>query len=307
MVTERIYQRPLILNHPTAEGAEGAAPGRRAGQGDACAPTPPSFLCSSQESSSAASAARKNQRRAGVKSKEVIHGADAPWLDPCDKHRDGGDAACATTPGGSALPNRRTGFRQDESGLALSEALITFPVVLLVFAAFVEFGFAMAQWNHAVKALQFGTRLAAVSDPLTSNFATVFPTSASDPLNNGNATPNDATISSTCGPDLANCTDELNRIVLGSDGVCGAAGDPRPGVCDINWRIQPENVVVTYQRSGLGYWGRPEGPVLTMRFEVRNVSFDLPVLGGLLGLDDITIPAHPVTITTEDLKTCSTC
>jgi hypothetical protein len=26
-----------------------------------------------------------------------------------------------------------------------------------------------------------------------------------------------------------------------------------------------------------------------------------------LGLNDITIPAHPVTITTEDLKTCSTC
>jgi hypothetical protein len=44
-----------------------------------------------------------------------------------------------------------------------------------------------------------------------------------------------------------------------------------------------------------------------MRLEVRNITFDLPILGGLLGLNDITIPAHPVTITTEDLKTCSTC
>ncbi|PDT82376.1 TadE/TadG family type IV pilus assembly protein [Sinorhizobium sp. BJ1] len=200
-----------------------------------------------------------------------------------------------------------TRLRQDESGIALSEALITFPIVLLVFAAFVEFGFAMSQWNQTVKALQFGARLAAVSDPLTSDFDTAFPTEAANPLNNGAATPNDATVSSTCGPDLANCTAELSRIVLGSDGACGVAGDARPGICDINWRIQPENLVVTYQRSGLGYWGRPEGPVLTMRLEVRDVTFELPVLGALLGLNDVTIPAHPVTITTEDLQTCSTC
>ena len=85
------------------------------------------------------------------------------------------------------------------------------------------------------------------------------------------------------------------------------AGDPRPGICDVNWRITPDNIVITYQRSGLGYWGRPDGPVLTMRLEVRDITFDLPILGVLLGLDEITIPAHPVTITTEDLKTCSTC
>lgn len=200
-----------------------------------------------------------------------------------------------------------TSFRRDESGIALSEALITFPIVLLVFAAFFEFGYAMSQWSQTVKALQFGARRAAVSDPLTSDFNTVFPIGASDPANNGKATPNDATISSTCGPGLANCTGELNRIVYGSDGVCAAAGDPRPGVCDINWRITPDKLVVTYQRSGLGYWGRPDGPVLTMRLEASGVTFDLPVLGALLGLNDITIPAHPVTITTEDLKTCSTC
>lgn len=198
-------------------------------------------------------------------------------------------------------------FWQDQYGVTLTEGLITLPLVLLVFAAFVEFGYAMSQWNQTVKALQFGARLAAVSDPLTSDFADVFPTDADDPLNNGDATPNDATISSTCGPALANCSDELNRVVMGSDGVCGVAGDPNPGICDLNWRIQPANLVVTYQRSGLGYWGRPNGPVLSMRLEVRNVTFDLPLLGALLGLDQIEVPAHPVTLTTEDLETCSSC
>ncbi len=199
-------------------------------------------------------------------------------------------------------------FWQDQYGVTLTEGLITLPLVLLVFAAFVEFGYAMSQWNQTVKALQFGARLAAVSDPLTEDFADVFPTDADDPLDNGDATPNDAAISSTCGrPALANCSDELNRVVMGSDGQCGVTGDPNPGICDLNWRIQPENLVVTYQRSGLGYWGRPNGPVLTMRLEVRDVTFDLPLLGALLGLDQIEVPAHPVTLTTEDLETCSSC
>ncbi|UWU17022.1 pilus assembly protein (plasmid) [Rhizobium sullae] len=204
-------------------------------------------------------------------------------------------------------------FWQDTRGVSLTEALVTFPIVMLVFAAFVEFGYAMAQWNQTVKALQYGARLAAVSDPLTTNFDARFPIEAADPLDNGNAAPNDAAISSTCGPDLENCTAALNRIVLGSDGVCGPVGTSRPGMCDLNWsispkyRIKPENVVVTYQRSGLGYWGRPDGPVLTMRFEVHDVAVPVLFLGALLGLDDIPMPAHPVTITTEDLKTCSTC
>ncbi|WP_255876659.1 TadE/TadG family type IV pilus assembly protein [Sinorhizobium fredii] len=200
-----------------------------------------------------------------------------------------------------------TPFRQDESGIALSEALITFPIVLLVFAVFFEFGYAMSQWNQTVKALQYGARLAAVSDPLAArdDFDAAFPISAANPVNNGSATPNDATVSVRCTGDpklsgIPLCdAAPLNRIVFGRNG--------RPGMNDINWRIKPENLIVTYQRSGLGYWGRPEGPVLTARLEAHDVKFDLPLLGGLLGIDDITIPAHPVTITTEDLKTCSTC
>lgn len=204
----------------------------------------------------------------------------------------------------------RLSFWRDDRGAALSEAMITIPIVLLIFAAFVEFGYAMSQWNQTVKALQYGARLAAVSDPLVpaDDFADAFPTDADDPLNNGLAAPNDSTISISCGPARANCdAAALSRVVEGSDGACGVPGDPRPGICDLNWRITPDNLVVTYQRSGLGYWGRPDGPVLTMRLEVRDITFDLPVLGALLGLNDVVIPAHPVTITTEDLKTCSTC
>lgn len=186
-------------------------------------------------------------------------------------------------------------FLGDEAGISLTEALISFPIVMLTFAALAEFGYAMFQWNQTVKALQYGARLAAVSDSVATGFN---PTTIAASGTGGTAIP--AGASFTCGPALAGCnTTALNRIVEG-------VGD-RPGLRDLNWRIAPENVVVTYELSGLGYYGRPMGAIATIRLEVRNITFDLPIVGALLGLNDITIPAHPVTITTEDLKTCSTC
>jgi hypothetical protein len=42
--------------------------------------------------------------------------------------------------------------------------------------------------------------------------------------------------------------------------------------------------------------------VVTIRLSSRNVTFDLPIIGGLLGLNAVTIPAMPVTVTSEDLS-----
>jgi hypothetical protein len=36
--------------------------------------------------------------------------------------------------------------------------------------------------------------------------------------------------------------------------------------------------------------------------EVSGITFDLPILGTLLGIDQIQIPLMPVTVTSEDLK-----
>lgn len=203
-------------------------------------------------------------------------------------------------------------FWQDTRGVALAEALVTFPLVMLVFAAFVEFGYAMSQWNQTVKALQYGARLAAVSDSVNDNFQPVTAASTANPALVGKAIdPSQAGITKTwnCAGDA--CNAQLNRIVYGSTAAqtcqpLGTAGI-RTAMCHINKRIEKSNIVVTYERSGLGYWGRPEGAVVTVRLQTQYITFDLPVLGALLGLDNITIPAHPVTITTEDLKTCSTC
>lgn len=204
------------------------------------------------------------------------------------------------------IPAKLSGFARQQEGTALVEGLIVFPLVLLTFAAFFEFGYAVFQWNQTVKALQAGARHIAVSEPLTSlaslddDYAGVA----------GNPVPADI-LSVSCGAGTTPCTPaEMNRLIYGAnaggtDDACGnAAENTIPGMCDFNTRIGVDNVLATYYRAGLGYEGRPDGPVVTVRLEVKNLNFDLPLVGALLGLDTITIPAHPVTITSEDL--CST-
>lgn len=200
-------------------------------------------------------------------------------------------------------------FARREEGTAMIEGLIVFPLVLMVLAAFFEFGYAVFQWNQTVKALQAGARHAAVSNPLIDDL-TVF---------NGTGDPGDpvpgAVVSASCGAGTTPCVPAaMNRLIFGArptgvtDDTCGNPGaNSIPGMCDFNSRIGANNVLVTYYRAGLGYQGRPDGPVLTIRLEVKDITFDLPIIGALLRLNQFTIPAHPVTITSEDLCSANSC
>jgi hypothetical protein len=197
-------------------------------------------------------------------------------------------------------PTHRRSFLREESGLSLTEGMIVMPIVLLVFAAFVEFGYAMFQWNQAVKALQYGARLAAVSDPM-GGFDPVAAGAAPTADDVGKTIPVGG--SSSCSG--AGCGTGLNRIVYGSAGAtaCGTIGPGvRPAMCHLDPWIHLDNVVVTYELSGLGYYTRPGGAVVTIRMSVQNLTFDLPIIGALLGITNVTVPAMPVTVTSEDLS-----
>lgn len=204
------------------------------------------------------------------------------------------------------MVRRAGGFREAEEGATLVEGLIVFPIILLTFATFIEFGVAMVQWNQTVKSMQYGARMLAVSDPLVD--MAPFESGPDYPTQEGGPVPT-SEVTVACG---ANGPDDdvappclaagLNRLVFGSDGVCNPSAGNRLGMCDLNRLIRPENIRVTYYRSGLGYVGRPDGPVVSITIETRDLTFDFFFLAALLGLESITIPAHPVTITSEDLS-----
>lgn len=206
-------------------------------------------------------------------------------------------------------------FRKEEDGLSLVEGLITIPLTLLIISAMIEFSFAVWQWNQTVKAMQLGARLAVVSDPLPTdaeyaalvNYGSALP---GDPVPVGDdglgGVVYDNGVTVTCGSGVTPCDEtEMNRLVFGSDGTCSANyGTTKPGVCDFNPTIRAENLVISYHRNWLGYVGRPQGPVVTVTLQTTGLNFQLPFLGALLGLNRIEIPAHPVSMTSEDMNRC---
>ena len=204
-------------------------------------------------------------------------------------------------------------FRREEDGLSLTEGVIVLPVVLIVITIFMEFGFAMYQWNQTAKAMQLGARLLAVSDPLDDLSGLETDLSSSGGTAGTPAPGFDGTDVLVCGAGsgVTACTNTagMNRLVYGSDGRCDstAIATTTPGVCDFNGSIGRDNLKVTYARSGLGYVGRPgpgSGLVVTITLETVDHTFDLPLLGALIGVNNIEIPALPVTVTSEDFTTC---
>lgn len=204
-------------------------------------------------------------------------------------------------------------FRKDEAGISFVEGLIVFPLVLLMIVTFVEFGYAVFQWNQTAKAVAIGARLAAVSSPVVTDFDAVLADSGeagSSPSTDAAVAVCGATDAVRFGESVANACDatRLNRIVRGSDGVCSPdIGSSVPGMCDLNPAIGPENLRISYYRSGLGYAGRPLGPVASVTVEMRNLTFHFFLVGALLGLNSILIPALPVTVTGEDLCSENDC
>src|SRR5262249_10945936 len=98
----------------------------------------------------------------------------------------------------------------------------------------------------------------------------------------------------------------FNTIFFGrGSGACGdATSSYNTGICDILGppRLQAANVVISYAYTGLGYAGRPGGPVPTITVSLQGITFELFFLGGLMGLANIPMPSLATTITGEDLS-----
>lgn len=184
-------------------------------------------------------------------------------------------------------------FWKQQSGTALTEGLIVFPIMVLAVAACVEFGFLLHQWNSGAKAMQMGVRKLIVTEPVTSDFYDVFSFNGNETGELINAS---AGVSSTCGAGTGNVCDAtiMEHIVEGHGAWKGLqAFFPA---------LTVEDIRVTYERNGLGYEGRPDGPVVSVRMELIRGSINLPITSTVLNLLDIEFPPFAVTATSEDLR-----
>jgi hypothetical protein len=202
---------------------------------------------------------------------------------------------------------------RDQSGTTTIEFTIVALLFLLLTFGLVEFGNMFWQYNSAAKAAQLGARLAAVSNPVWSGLV-----SLEDTGTPGAAWETDYVV--TCDGKGEDCTDlgegeydneAMDCLVFGRsetappcDTECDPAGIDAgdAGMCDRFSRITADNVIVTYSHTGLGFAGRPGGPVPTVTVRLTGLQFEFLALGDLLGLEPITMPPFTVTMTGEDLS-----
>jgi hypothetical protein len=187
------------------------------------------------------------------------------------------------------------------------EMAIVASLLFIVVLGFVDFGYAFYQWNAANKAVQVGARLARISDPVASGLSLEpgIPTDISQAgapvgidIYHYVCTANDAgAVSCSCAAgtckSLTANQDAFNLIYDGDSS--------RPGMHDFFPRLEKKNIQIEYVATGLGFWGRPGGPVPTIKVSLRNLTFQFYFLGGLLGFNDIDIPGMVSSVTGEDL------
>ena len=204
---------------------------------------------------------------------------------------------------------------RDESGAVLIEftaAAFTFFIILF---GVVEFANVYYQWNAATKAAQLGARLAAVSDPVSDNLTEAGMSGLSSSVLPGNPMPSfdclcDGSSSTCTGTVPAGASDcnynaaAMDVLVYGrgnTTGTCVNTG-ANIGMCNIFTRVTPQNVIVRYQYTGLGYAGRPGGPVPTITVSLTGLTYDWILIGALTGFSPINLPSFATTVTGEDLN-----
>jgi Flp pilus assembly pilin Flp len=207
-------------------------------------------------------------------------------------------------------------FLRDQRGAVMVEVTIMLSLTLVLVLGAIDFLLLFYQWNAAAKAVQMGARLAAVSDPVASGLNGLSHAVVSASVPPGAAMPKFIV---TCDGRTATCTCDsvracrgvksydraaMNTIVFGrgSSSCSDAKSADQVGMCDIFSRITPANVKIVYAQTGLGYAGRPGGPMPTITVSIQNLPFQFYFLGGLIGFRNLQVPASTTSITAEDLS-----
>jgi hypothetical protein len=207
-------------------------------------------------------------------------------------------------------------FLRDQHGAVMVEVTIMLSITLVLVFGAIDFLLLFYQWNAASKAVQIGARLAAVSDPVASGLNGLSRAVVSTSVPPGAAMPKFIV---TCDGRTATCTcnsvsacrgvkgydrTAMNTIVFGrgSASCSDAKSADHVGMCDIFPKITPANVKIVYAQTGLGYAGRPGGPMPTITVSLQNLPFQFFFLRGLMGFHDFEIPESTVSLTAEDLS-----
>ena len=172
----------------------------------------------------------------------------------------------------------------DRTAASAAEFALVLPLLLVFIFGIIDVGRLMWEWSRAEKATQMAVRYATVTDVVPSGLASYDFTTQSGVLQG-------APVSSALFPGVT-CTGTTTTAACTCKGTCGFpltanATAFKNIVARMNVmesRITPDNVVIDYDYSGLGFAGNPYGPdvapIVTVR--IRNMKFE-SVISKLFG------------------------
>lgn len=210
--------------------------------------------------------------------------------------------------------------RNEDGATTIEFTIVTLLFFMLTFGI-TEFGYLLWQYNSAAKAAQVGSRVAAVSNAVWADLPDLTDDAGSPGgewlTNYAVACSRKDTDCQSVGEDevddIEYDEDAMNCLVFGrqaGEELCktecdAAAATDEQGMCNYFSRIATDeatDVVVTYRHTGMGFSGRPGGPVPTITLQLTGLTFDFFALGPLLEFGQIAMPDFEVTITGEDLN-----
>ena len=216
------------------------------------------------------------------------------------------------------MTRRLRQFARNQAGTSTIEFAIVAMLFLLLTFGLVDFGNMFWQYNSAAKAAQLGARLAAVSDPVWDGLPTLADSGGTPGgpwQTNYSVTCTGTNASGSSGTCTGNSSGSYSAAAMqclvfgraaggGCDTQCVETGmDGEAGLCDRFNRIRPTNVSITYSHTGLGFSGRPGGPVPTITLSLTGLTFNFVAIGTLRGVSNVlTMPDFKVTMTGEDLN-----
>lgn len=202
---------------------------------------------------------------------------------------------------------RLSSLPKDVRGAAAVEAALVAPIVFTLVFATVDLGLYLWRWNQQVDAVRIGARIAAVSDPVSSDLA------AMTGLATGAAPGQPAgTYARVCSLSGANGACEggtydpaaMTRILYGPSGQSCTDSNAQnaPGMCDILQTVQPSHVTVSYRASGVDSAGVEGALRPLVSVKASQVPSGTVLIHQLFPGAFAKLPTTETTVVAEDLR-----